>query len=137
MNDAKHTVEQFTVTQEHGGPRFVVDSDGNTRSPFDLIESQQQRITDLERQLADIEKAWLDAEVIGVRLERQLAEAQGREKELVEAIKKYLDGDYVHPRTNRPNNCEHGTYYWEDCGQCIDKHFQPVLDKALAAEVSK
>ena len=91
MSDTKHTKEREELRNEISRIRYDVVRNGSTivtPDRYDALqkewilrcgdELQQQRITDLERQLADMEKAWLDAEVIGVRLERQLAEAQGK-----------------------------------------------------------
>jgi len=48
-------------------------------------------------------------------------------KALREAIQKYLDGDYINPRSTRPNKCQHGKNYYEDCQLCIDEHFIKAL----------
>lgn len=53
---------------------------------------------------------------------------------LEKAIVDYLDGNYPHPRQYRPGKCPHGIFYWDDCGACIDKHFQRALDRANAGE---
>ena len=51
---------------------------------------------------------------------------------LRKAITDYLDGNYDHPRKHRMDTetkgtCAHGVYYWEECGQCIDAHFEAAL----------
>lgn len=50
-----------------------------------------------------------------------------REKKLEQAIKDFLDGNYAHPRSYRPNNCPHGRYYYDDCNQCDAAHFEAAL----------
>jgi hypothetical protein len=50
---------------------------------------------------------------------------------LRKGIQEYLDGNYENARKHRHEDpqyrCEHGCHYWEDCGQCIDAHFQELL----------
>jgi hypothetical protein len=46
---------------------------------------------------------------------------------LRQGIQDYLDGNYEHPSKHRPGKCEHGVYYYEECGACIDAHFEMVL----------
>ena len=59
---------------------------------------------------------------------------------LRKAITDYLDGNYDHPRKHRMDTetkgtCAHGVYYWEECGQCIDAHFEAALT-ATAGQAS-
>jgi hypothetical protein len=56
-------------------------------------------------------------------IERQQAE----NARLKEYIKKYLDGDYPHPRTYRPHDCPHGVHYWKDCAECADEFLSQAL----------
>jgi hypothetical protein len=53
---------------------------------------------------------------------------------LRKGIQDYLDGNYENPRKHRAEDprstCQHGRHYWEDCGECIDAHFQSLLDEA-------
>ena len=44
------------------------------------------------------------------------------------SIRKFLEGDYPHPRTYRPNQCPHEKYYWEDCDQCDGEFFEKILE---------
>lgn len=51
---------------------------------------------------------------------------------LRKGIQDYLDGNYENARKHRHEDpryqCAHGQHYWEDCGSCIDEHFQALLD---------
>lgn len=47
--------------------------------------------------------------------------------QLREGIKDYLEGNYVHPRSNRPHDCEHGVRYWLECEDCNLTHFEALL----------
>jgi hypothetical protein len=58
---------------------------------------------------------------------------QAENDRLKEYIKKYLDGDYPHPRTYRPHDCPHGVEYWQDCAKCADE----FLSQALIPEEEK
>jgi len=44
------------------------------------------------------------------------------------AIKKWLDGDYPNPRAYRPQDCPHGTHYWESCENCETEYWQSVAE---------
>lgn len=56
-----------------------------------------------------------------------LREAAERLDGLRRGIEVYLAGDYPNPRDHRPHKCKHGTYYYEECGQCDEEHFTRVL----------
>jgi hypothetical protein len=42
-------------------------------------------------------------------------------------IEAFLAGDYPNPRSHRPDNCEHGTPYYEECSACDTAHFLKLL----------
>lgn len=60
-----------------------------------------------------------------LRAERDHAMAEC--ERLREAITNYLGGFYNNPRKYRPKGCPHGRSYYEECGQCIDEHFEAAL----------
>jgi hypothetical protein len=43
------------------------------------------------------------------------------------AIQAFLDGEYLHPKKYRPNHCQHGTEYWQECARCDIEYFERVL----------
>lgn len=57
----------------------------------------------------------------------RIAELAAENARLREGIQAFLDGNYPHPRSHRPNPCPHGIEYWNDCGQCNDEHFERLL----------
>jgi hypothetical protein len=59
---------------------------------------------------------------------------------LRKGIRDYLDGDYPHPRSYRPNRCPHGREYYEPCEECDTAHWVAVLeagDAALATHLAE
>jgi hypothetical protein len=48
---------------------------------------------------------------------------------LIASVQAYLDGNYRGPRSYRPHECPHGTWYWETCENCIDDHFRAALSR--------
>ena len=44
------------------------------------------------------------------------------------AIKKWLCGDYNHPRTYRPHDCPHGIHYWQECDNCETEYWQSIME---------
>ncbi len=46
---------------------------------------------------------------------------------LREGVEKFLRGDYLNPRSNRPHDCKHGRVHWPDCGQCDSEYFENLL----------
>jgi hypothetical protein len=50
-----------------------------------------------------------------------------RVTQLEKGINDYLEGNYEHPRANRPQDCKHHVRYWEECGQCDTDHFTEVM----------
>ena len=64
-----------------------------------------------------------------------ITEASSEIERLRKGIQDYLDGNYASSRSYRAQGpqttCPHGHYYYEDCGQCIDEHFQRLLDLPL------
>ena len=52
-------------------------------------------------------------------LEKKLAIAE-------KGIQDFLDGEYEHPRTSRPNECTHNAPYYTECGLCDTEHFVAV-----------
>jgi len=48
---------------------------------------------------------------------------------LRKGIQDYLDGNYPHSRSYRPDACPHGLLWFNgDCDQCIEEHFRKLLD---------
>lgn len=45
----------------------------------------------------------------------------------VEAINRFVAGDYGGPSRNR--RCKHGRYGYECCKACADRHFERVLTR--------
>lgn len=51
-----------------------------------------------------------------------------------DAIQKYFDGDYPHPRSYRPNQCPHKRYYYEECCECDSEWFIKALSDEQGQE---
>ncbi|MCZ6897676.1 MAG: hypothetical protein O7D95_03055 [Betaproteobacteria bacterium] len=49
---------------------------------------------------------------------------QDQVKEYDNAIQRFLDGYYQHPRSYRPDQCPHEKYYYEDCGECDSEYWE-------------
>ena len=62
------------------------------------------------------------------KIANQCFEAEQTAEKLRKGIQDFLDGEYHHPRSCRPQPCEHDNYWWEDCNQCDEAHFMKVLD---------
>jgi len=47
-------------------------------------------------------------------------------------IQSYLDGNYDHPRAHRTTElkCKHGVFYYRECRECDEVHFQSLLNGA-------
>ena len=52
---------------------------------------------------------------------------QAKVDELTKTIIDFRDGNYPHPRNYRPNNCPHGTHYWDECANCDEEYWQAAL----------
>lgn len=55
---------------------------------------------------------------------------------LRKGIQDYLDGNYDNARKLRAKHgsqarCSHGQLYYEDCGECIDRHFSLLLGETI------
>ena len=59
------------------------------------------------------------------RLEHE--ELQAKVEELTKAITDFRSGNYSDPRSYRPNDCPHGTHYWQECNNCDEEYWQSVL----------
>jgi hypothetical protein len=80
---------------------------------------------DLLRRLQEAARSMEQGEAVHTPdLLREVAE---RLADLRGGIDAYLAGDYPNPRDHRPHKCQHGTYYYEECGQCDEEHFTRVL----------
>jgi hypothetical protein len=64
---------------------------------------------------------------------RDLSITEKRLEVALKGIQDYLDGDYINPREQRPLQCPHGSYYYEECGQCDEIHFLQVLKEVRRA----
>lgn len=54
--------------------------------------------------------------------------AAGEIERLRKGIQDYLDGNYPHSRSYRPDACPHGLLWFNgDCDQCAEEHFQKLL----------
>ena len=45
------------------------------------------------------------------------------------AIDDFLEGNYPHPRSYRPDQCPHKRYYYEDCGDCDEEYWSKTLNR--------
>ena len=66
-----------------------------------------------------------------------LAIAEKRLEVALKGITDFLYGNYINPREFRPLQCDHGTYYYEDCNSCDCEHFEKVLEEVRHAGVGQ
>ena len=57
----------------------------------------------------------------------QFAELQAKVEELTKAITDFREGNYADPRSYRPNDCPHGTHYWQECANCDEEYWRAAL----------
>jgi hypothetical protein len=58
-----------------------------------------------------------------------IAEKNAEIGRLRKGIQDYLDGNYPHSRSYRPNACPHGLLWFNgDCDQCAEEHFTKLLE---------
>lgn len=93
--------------------------------------------------VADIEKEIMWA-VSGTGEDFQCVDAsfareqQAKIERLRKGIQDYLDGNYDNARKLRAEHgpqakCSHGRFYYEECGECIDRHFSLLLGETVHA----
>jgi hypothetical protein len=61
------------------------------------------------------------------KAEAERDEARAALREARAAMHAVVTGDYPNPRDHRPGQCKHGTFYWVDCGQCIDEWLEAAV----------
>ena len=93
---------------------------------FDLTDlvcriwnSQQAKVESLTELVASLEE---------VRA-KEYAFKQAKVEKLTKAITDFREGNYPDPRSYRPNNCPHGTHYWQECANCDEEYWQSVLQE--------
>lgn len=68
---------------------------------------------------------------------QEAAREQAQEAErLRSGIQQYLDGNFGPAFPTKHDQCPHGKFGWEDCGNCIDEHFSRLLGETIHNPVS-
>ena len=62
-------------------------------------------------------------------LQARIGELQAKVEELTKAITDFREGNYANSRSYRPNDCPHGTHYWQECANCDEEYWQSVLQE--------
>lgn len=87
------------------------------------IETLSARVSILEDINLELQTSIAARDLKIARLAAKEAECERLRK----AIEDFLSGDYPNPRDHRPNECEHGTLYYEECAKCDEAHFLHAL----------
>jgi hypothetical protein len=67
-----------------------------------------------------------------------IAEKNAEIARLRKGIQDYLDGNYPHSRSYRPNACPHGLLWFNgDCDQCAEEHFTKLLEPVTNGDRSE
>ena len=82
-----------------------------------------------DEQCANLKKAAAICEQRGQGLVDSVIALQAEVEELTKAITDFREGNYPDPRSYRPNNCPHGTHYWQECANCDEEYWQSVLQE--------
>jgi hypothetical protein len=69
------------------------------------------------------------------RLLDHISELQAQLDAVKQGIRAYLDGDAI--TTAKAEQCPHGLYGYEDCGQCVDEYFEGLFKSERIALLVK